>query len=233
LRIEGLGFQYPEARSPVWSDLSFEIRPGERIALVGPNGGGKSTLLSILAGLLRPTTGRQTWSNGSRRLAATLVPQRADLTLFERTVADELAFGPRQAGLTAAIVAERVEAVAPLFGLADLLHELPQALSLGQQVRTALAAAVATAPRLLLLDEPTTGQDGPTMRRLMAVIRDAIDAPGGPEALLFSTHDLAIAAEFADRVLLLGKGRLTADGPPADVLGNVELLAAAQLRRDS
>jgi energy-coupling factor transport system ATP-binding protein len=154
------------------------------------------------------------------------------LTLFERTVADELAYGPRQAGLRPSTVAERVDAVAPLFGLADLRDELPQALSRGQQVRTALAAAVATAPRLLLLDEPTTGQDGPTMRRMMSVVRTAVGSPGGPDALLFSTHDLAIAAEFADRVLLVAKGRLLADGPPAAVLANSELLAAARLRRE-
>jgi energy-coupling factor transport system ATP-binding protein len=231
LRIEGLAFRFPNSQTSVWSDLSFDIRRGERIALVGPNGGGKSTLLSILAGLLRPTAGRLAWSSGSPRLPATLVPQRADLTLFERTVADELAYGPRQAGLAPAIVAERVDAVAPLFGLADLRSELPQALSQGQQVRTALAAAVATAPRLLLLDEPTTGQDGPTMRRMMAVVRASIGSPGGPEALVFSTHDLAIAAEFADRVLLVADGRLLADGSPADVLGNIELLTDARLRR--
>ena len=231
LRIEGLAFRFPEARAPVWSDLSLEIRRGERIALVGPNGSGKSTLLAILAGLLRPSAGRLTWSGASRGLPATLVPQRAELTLFQPTVADELAYGPRQAGLAPAVVAERVDAVAPLFGLAELRGELPQALSQGQQVRTALAAAVATAPRLLLLDEPTTGQDGPTMRRMMGVVRASIGSPGGPEALVFSTHDLAIAGEFADRVLLVADGRLLADGPTADVLGNLELLAAARLRR--
>ncbi|MCE9607957.1 MAG: ATP-binding cassette domain-containing protein [Planctomycetia bacterium] len=230
LAVRGLTYRYPSGE-PVWSDVSFEISRGERIALVGPNGAGKSTLMNLLAGLLDPTGGRIDWNvNDKSTLPTVLVPQRAELTLVHRTVAEELAYGPRQIGLKPAVVAERVQLMANLFALEELLTETPQALSQGQRVRTAIAAALATSPRLLLLDEPTTGQDGPMIVRMMELLSRCVGTPGGPEALLFSTHDLATAVRYADRIFVLAEGKLLQTGTPADLLADPSLMQRAELR---
>lgn len=203
--LADVGFRYPHAPCDVWTNLNATIRHGECIALVGPNGVGKSTLLSLLGGALRPTIGRITRQAPADRIAGTLVPQQVDLTLFSRTVRDELAFGPRQTGCDVATIAERVQFAAATFQLTALLDEPPQALSRGQRVRTALAAAFATSPSLLLLDEPTTGQDGPTVDLVMAALRRTVGTPQGPAAVLFSTHHLRTALHYADRIWIAGR----------------------------
>jgi energy-coupling factor transport system ATP-binding protein len=230
LSTEKLSFRFSPDAPPVWSDVSFTLCRGERVALVGPNGAGKSTLLGALAGTLKPTGGAIAWSGDSQRFRATLVPQRVDLTLFNRSVFDELAYGPRQAGLDDVVVTVRARSVAMRLLLDSLLDEHPQALSQGQRVRTAIAAGLATAPRLLLLDEPTTGQDAAAVVTVMEALSASIGAADGPETLLFSTHDLRTAARFADRVLVLADGALVADVATAELLANDALLQQAGLR---
>lgn len=219
LRVERLAYRYSPEAAAVWTDVSFEIRCGERIALFGPNGAGKSTLLAVSAGVLRPTDGHVMWPGTADRFPATLVPQRADLTLFNRTVADELAYGPRQLGLPADVVAARVNATAERLDLTQLLDEQPQALSQGQRVRTAVAAALTMSPRLLLLDEPTTGQDSAAMRAMLDVLSSAVGTSDGPEAVVFSTHDHETATRYADRVFRLTDGALTIESPQSDGTG--------------
>ncbi len=228
--IEGLTFRFSPNAPPVWSDVSFTLRRGERVALVGPNGAGKSTLLGALTGTLRPTGGEMKWRGEVDRLAATLVPQRVDLTLFNRSVYDELAYGPRQAGLDEAAIDTRVRTVAQRLLLESLLDEHPQGLSQGQRVRTAIAAGLATAPRLLLLDEPTTGQDAAAVATVMKAISASVGTPDGPEALLFSTHDLRTATRYAERILVLAEGTLVADVSPDALLADERLLQRAGLR---
>jgi energy-coupling factor transport system ATP-binding protein len=219
LRVDRLAYRYSPAAAAVWSNLSFEIRRGERIALFGPNGAGKSTLLAALSGVFNPTEGRVVWQGESDRFPATLVPQRADLTLFNRTVADELAYGPRQLGLSADVTAARVKTTAERLGLAKLLDEQPQALSQGQRVRTAVAAALTMSSRLLLLDEPTTGQDSAAMRAMLEALSSTVGTSDGPEAVVFSTHDHEIATRYADRVFRLADGVLTVESPRSDEVG--------------
>lgn len=211
VHVERLGFRYPSSSRPLWTDVSFDVRAGERIALVGPNGSGKSTLLAALSGELRTNDGRLDWRLEDRRLRTVLVPQEVDLSLFCATVRDELAYAPRRQGLTPPQVDDRINSVAALFGLGELLDDPPFALSRGQRVRTALAAALTTAPQLLLLDEPSTGQDAPTLNAVMDALSTCLGAPGGPQALLFSTHDRRLAERHADRVFLLRNGRLRED----------------------
>lgn len=228
--IENLSLQFAPDAPTVWSDVSFTLHRGERIALVGPNGAGKSTLLGALAGTLKPTSGTITWSGESPRFPATLVPQRVDLTLFNRSVFDELAYGPRQCGLDDVATDARVRSIARRLLLEPLLDEHPQALSQGQRVRTAIAAGLTTAPRLLLLDEPTTGQDAAAVTTVMEALAASVGTADGPETLVFSTHDLRTAARFADRMLVLSEGTLIADVTPAEVLANESLLHRAGLR---
>jgi energy-coupling factor transporter ATP-binding protein EcfA2 len=232
---QGLSFSYPKG-TPIWREVAFEIARGERIALLGPNGAGKSTLMAVLAGLLRPTAGRVEWgSRGDSKQnvppSTVLVPQRAELTLVNRTVAEELAYGPRQSGLDPTEIAERVQATAERFALANLLAEPPHALSQGQRVRTAIAAAAATSPRLLMLDEPTTGQDGAMIGRMMDVLSECVGREDEPAALLFSTHDLATAVRYADRVFVVAEGKLLAACAPRELLNDDALMRRAGLFR--
>lgn len=226
VEIQDLAFRYPRGECDVWKNLNLTLRRGERVALVGGNGAGKSTLLGLLAGSLAPTAGRIVWTT-DRAPQAALVPQQVDLTLFARTVADEVAYGPRQLKLAADEVAKRTARAAELFNLADTLGEPPQALSQGERVRTALAAAYTMRPALLLLDEPTTGQDAAVVESLMAVLGRDVGADHAPAALLFSTHDLRIAVRYSERVLVAAEGRIVADLAPSELVDDVELLRRA------
>jgi energy-coupling factor transport system ATP-binding protein len=197
------------------ADVSLAVAPGERVALVGANGAGKSTLLGLLAGQLRPDTGTV---NRAGRVVD--VPQNPDLALFCETVADELAYGPVEARVPAETVRAVVTRVATALSVADLLVRPPQALSRGQRLRTAVAAALACTPRVLALDEPTSGQDRDQVDRMLGGLAAAL--PGG--ALVFASHDLDVVLRHATRVIVLDGGRVLLSGPPLPTL----LAAAAQ-----
>jgi len=190
--LRGLAASY-DGRA-VLHGVDLVLRAGERVVVVGPNGAGKSTLLRQLPGLR--------------------VPEDPDLSLFRATVAEELAVGPTERGLTV-----DVDRIARALGVRDLWEEPPQALSRGQRLRVAVAAALCCQPAPLVLDEPTTGQDAEHVEGLF----DALEALG--TSVVFATHDLELAARRAHRVVVLVDGRVVADGPPA------EALAAAPLHR--
>jgi energy-coupling factor transporter ATP-binding protein EcfA2 len=242
IRVDNLGFQFPRAAWPVFQEVSFDLNRGDRVALVGANGSGKSTLLAILAGLLTAHSGVIEWTDieeGRHAKAAAdhkapqlgIVLQNPDLMLFSSTVREELAFAPRQIGCSPETVRQRWQSAAERFWLNDLLEEPPQALSQGQRLRTAVAATLTLAPRLLLLDEPTTGQDQPQVQRVLEAVGHCLAPVGAIDCLLFSTHDLRAVARFANRVLVLAAGQLLADCSPGELLADDDLLAAARLRR--
>lgn len=207
LEARHLAFQWPGACRRVWEDLHLRVLPGQCLAILGPNGSGKSTLLHVLAGGLSCQQGALHVADDGIRPACALLPQQPDTLLLNSTVRDELAYGPRQYGLSSAEVAARVETAAQDFALQDLLDEPPLELSCGQRLRLALAAMLAIRPRVLLLDEPTTGQDRATAERMMHVLRDQWLAAGRLDALLLATHDVSLAARWADTVLWLDEGR--------------------------
>ena len=181
--------------------VSFTVRGGERVAVIGPNGAGKSTLLAAVAGGTHPgplVVGR-----------VVSVPQNPDLALFCSSVREELAYAPIELGFPD--VAARVERLATGFSLHALLDRPPQSLSRGQRLRVAVAAAVAAEPAVLLLDEPTAGQDPEQVERLMV----SVSATLRKGVLLFATHDLPLARRHATRVLALEAGLALGDGPPA------------------
>ena len=186
--------------------VDVRLRVGERIALVGRNGAGKSTLLGLLSGHLPGPV--------ERRGRVVDVPQDPDLALFCSTVYDELAYGPVEARLASVEVHARVAAAAAALSLTELLDRPPQALSRGQRLRTAVAAALSCRPRALLLDEPTSGQDGAQVERMMLGLRSALT----DGLLVFATHDLELARRHATRVLVLDEGRIVRQGAPGDVL---------------
>ena len=173
---------------------------GERVALIGKNGSGKSTLLNHIRGHLS--------------VPAILVPQNSDLTLFNETVDDELAFGPLEQRLPREEVEQRVDHMCNAIGLLPQRCAAPHSLSAGQRVRLAVGAALCCDPTVLLLDEPTSGQDARHLETMMA----AIDEVMSGQAIIISTHNMALALRFSSRVLVLDEGRLVFDGPPESAL---------------
>jgi len=214
LTVQGARYTWPGADRPALDGVDLALRPGERVALLGGNGAGKSTLLRVLAGELEPG-GPGAGRTPAVRIVA--VPQDPDLALFCETVREELAYGPADARLPRPDVEARVVAAADMLSVSDLLDQAPQALSRGQRLRTAVAAAVACAPDVLLLDEPTSGQDHAQVARMMAGLARGLD--GG--ALVFATHDVDLALRWATRVVVLSAGRVVAAGPPGPTLASL------------
>jgi energy-coupling factor transport system ATP-binding protein len=201
LRAEALAVAYD--RKTVLDGIDLEIRKGERLALLGDNGVGKTSLARALAGLLKPSSGRVVNGQGRRIVPGVdvgLTTPSPTESLFCDTVGEELAFGPANFDLPAPS-----PALIESMRLTGLEGRRPTALSLGQQQRVSVAAAVATAPKLLILDEPTVGQDPDSLRGLFEGLA-ALSEQG--VATLIVTHDHAIAAAFASRTLRLQNGRL-------------------------
>jgi energy-coupling factor transporter ATP-binding protein EcfA2 len=195
-------------RQRVLSGLDLALYPGQFVALVGDNGAGKSTVARLLAGILRPWRGRVAWHPALRRVP----PGRRVGLLFQNPlhqlvcdrVEEEVAFGPASYHLA--------DDLSPLLAAADLAplrHRRPQTLSAGQQQRTALAATLALQPRLLILDEPTMGQDWAHLSRLMDYLTD-LHTNG--QAILLITHDDRLICRYARRIVRLAGGQVVADG---------------------
>lgn len=222
LEFAAVSFAYGE--QVALRDVSFLVRQGERVALVGHNGAGKSTVMRLITGLVKPSSGAVRvgeWDTRSRRPEelATLVGslfQHADQQLFERTVGDDVAFGPRATGIAPAETATRVARALRALGLEAVAREHPYDLPGPERKLAALAGALALEPSLLVLDEPTAGLDRRERARVAAALGERA-AEG--TALLVITHDLEFAAEALERGLVLDHGRLAHDAPVTDLLG--------------
>ncbi len=209
----------------VLRDVSLELRCGETVALVGPNGAGKSTLLRTIAGLARLNGGRVTGGNSlpiPRGELGVLFQNAGDNLLF-RSVREEVEYSAKILGRHQPAW---VETLFDCFDLRSLLDRHPLSLSEGEQRRVALAAALAHRPSVLLLDEPTVGQD--TYRREeLAKTLEMVRSQG--VATLVATHDLEFAAEHCSRWLVLSSGELLANARPGEVMGSPGLMARANL----
>jgi energy-coupling factor transport system ATP-binding protein len=232
VRFEHASFAYEPGR-PVLHDVSLDIHRGDIIAVLGPNGAGKTTLVKHAIGLLKPTEGRvlvdgrDTHGLSVAQVAATLgyVFQSPSHMLFAPTVHDELAFGPRNLRHDPAQIEEEVIHALNVVNLPGREMDPPLALSFGQQKRVSIAAVLAMRSRVLVMDEPTAGQDYRNVLDFM----DAIVQMPGFEAILFITHDVDLAVIYANRVLLVSDGRLAADGSPRAVLGDAERLRRCRI----
>lgn len=201
-----------EGRRPALVDLDLTIDDGDFLALVGANGAGKTTLARVIAGLLRPRRGRVNYATGRRLRPGSgvgMLFQDPTAQLLCDTVEDEVALGPRNLGRHDPRV---VDAALEAVDLARLRARPVYALSLGQQQRLAIAAALSMAPRLLILDEPTVGQDWGHMDRFMAAVRELNEAGS---TVVLVTHDYKLVHHHASRIVVLDRGRVVADGLPA------------------
>lgn len=234
IEIDHVSFNYEES-PPALRDVSLTIGPGEFVALTGANGSGKTTLAKHFNGLLRPTSGvvrvggRDAAGRSISELAHTVgyVFQNPDHQIFLPTVAEEVAFGPRNLGVSGAELEERVEAALALFDLRELRERHPTLLGRGVRRRVALAASYAMQPRLLVLDEPTGGLDQRATDQLMTVLH-ALVAEG--RAVVLITHDMRLVGEHAERMIVLNGGQVRADGLTAEVMTRHALLHEAGIR---
>jgi cobalt/nickel transport system ATP-binding protein len=224
--------------APVVSDVSFSVRRGERVVLLGVNGCGKTTLLKALDGLVAPSRGAIRYGGAPLHVAAledaafrrrfrsevALLFQNVDAMLFNPTVADEIAFGPRQLGVPDVDV--RVARWARTFEVERFLDRPPFELSGGEKKRVALAALMAIGPKVLLLDEATANLDPAWSARLVDFIGALEDT-----TVITSTHNLSIAEELGARAVLLapGRGGICFDGPTVELVGNERLLVESGL----
>ncbi len=230
LRFERVSYRYPDAHEAL-HDISFELRHGEKAAVVGVNGAGKSTLLLHTDGLLLPTSGRIVV--GGVPITKRTLPlirrtvgyvfQQPDDQLFMPTVGEDVAFGPANMGLDEAEIDRRVVEALTAVGAESLRDRSPAHLSGGQKKRVAIATVLAMGPSVLVMDEPTAALDPQARRQLIDLIR------GFSHTTLIATHDMALVRELCTRVLVLHRGMLAADGPADEILSNHARLAACGL----
>lgn len=218
-------------RRPVLHEIELTVRRGELVAVVGVNGSGKTTLLRALAGLEPWTSGRVAVAGRPRRpgrpgRAVTLVMQNPEHQFLERTVRDELAHGMRLSGAGHDHIDRVVARTLERFDLAEHAESNPFLLSGGQQRRLSVASVLGEERALVCLDEPTFGQDHHGADALMGHLHD-LTAQG--TGVIFSTHDMELAAEHADRVLVLVRGRAVTCAPADQVMGDADLLERAGL----
>lgn len=234
LEARDLHFAYDSQRTAL-SEVSLTLRAGELVALIGQNGSGKTTLAKLLNGLLKPRQGTVLLRGRElRRLALNEVArevgyvfQNPDHQIFAASVYDELAFGPRNLGCSESEAAERVREALDAVGLIGQEGEDPFLLGKGQRQRLAVASLLAMRPKLLILDEPTTGLDQVEQVRMMDLVR-RLHRRG--MAVLIITHSPWVVAEYAERGILMRGGRVRFDGPLRELFAQEDLLADARFR---
>ncbi len=229
VRTAGLTFVYQPQKTTALDGLDLTIQRGEFVGIIGENGAGKTTLLKNLVGLLQPTSGR-VWIDGQdiSQLAVAEVAMRVgfvlqnpDQQLFAQTVEEEIAFGPRNLRLDRDQVQARVDHAIAATGLDAVRQEFPPALPRGDRAKVVLASVLAMQPHILILDEPTTGQDYKGCHQIMQLARQ-LHREG--HTLLVVTHDMALIAEYAARTVVIHQGRILLDGRTADVFAQPEIL---------
>lgn len=237
ITVENLTYTYSKGlpnETRALEDVSFQLEPGEFAAVIGHTGSGKSTLMQQLNGLLRPDSGKITVgevciTDPSTKMTEVrrkvgLVFQYPEYQLFEETVAKDVAFGPKQVGMTGEELDRVVEESIRLTGLDydEVKERSPFELSGGQKRRVAIAGVLAMKPEILILDEPTAGLDPSAHRDVLELIR-RIHRQEHMTILLVS-HNMGDIAELADRVLVMNRGKLVMNGTPAEVFSRGEPL---------
>ncbi len=228
IEVEDVWFSY-SGDNYVLKGIDLDIEEGEFLAIIGRNGSGKSTLMRLLIGLLKPTKGRvivrgkDTRSERVSEIAREVgfIFQSPDDQLFCRSVEEEIAFGLRNLGLGDDEIAEIVERTLRDFALQDVRGVYPRFLSRGDKQKVSVAAIAAMDPKILILDEPTTGQDHRDSRAIMELVK-GLNERG--KTIILVTHDMRNVAAYAERTILLEDGRILADAPTRRLFAKGELL---------
>lgn len=232
VEVKNLAFKYPD-QTPALRDITFRIRHGESVAIVGANGAGKSTLLLHLNGYLSPTAGEvrigdfqltaKTLTDVRRTVG--MVFQDPDDQLFMSTVFDDVAFGPLNLGYTPDEVRRRTTEALETVGVTHLRKRPPHRLSTGQKRRVAIASVLSMSPDILVMDEPTAGLDPRSRRQLIALLQTF------KHTKIIATHDLDLVVDLCERTIVIHEGRILADGPSLEIFNDEKLLAESCLER--
>lgn len=235
IQVNHLTFAYPDGTLAL-EDINVSIEIGEFIALIGQNGSGKTTLSKCLNGLYKPTSGDVVVDGLNSRTTSIVqmvrrvgyVFQNPDHQLFNNNCWDEIAYGPRNIELSEEEVKVRVEEAAQVVGLPQVLYgEHPFFLSKGLRQRVAIASILALRPQVIIVDEPTTGQDARQSFEIMDFLKELNESHG--HTVIIITHDMSIVAQYARRVILMSEGKILADGPTAEVFSHPDILEQAFL----
>jgi cobalt/nickel transport system ATP-binding protein len=232
VEVRDLEFTYPDSTRAL-QGLSFKIRHGESVAIVGANGAGKSTLLLHLNGYLTPTAGqvrigdfpltKETLQEVRRTVG--MVFQDPDDQLFMSTVYDDVAFGPLNLGFPLAEVAMRVLKALETVGMAHLKDRPPHRLSSGQKRRVAIATVLSMSPDILVMDEPSAGLDPRARRQLIELLKTF------KHSKIIATHDLDMVLDICERTIIINNGKIEADGPTVDIFQDDKLLDNCHLEK--
>lgn len=223
VEMKNVSYQYPDGNRGVHK-VNMLLHHGESVGIIGANGAGKSTLLMLLLGIMFPKEGEvligdlqvTPKSLTMIRQHVGLVMQQADDQLFMTTVFDDVAFGPRNEGLSEAAVAVRVADALSMVGLEHLESRAPYKLSGGEKKSASIATVLAMEPDILLMDEPTAGLD-PHARRMLINLLNRFE-----HTKIITSHDLDMILDTCSRVLVLNDGALVADGKPEDIFSSAD-----------
>ena len=239
LELQNVSFSYPEA-APALRNISIKVYPGERIAVLGNNGAGKSTFFLICNGILKPQTGSlfcqgqeitPTYSKKQLlelRQNVGIVFQDADNQIIASTVESEVSFGPMNLRLPLEQVQQQVDAALASMQLQTYRDRAPQNLSGGEKKRVSIADILAMQPQIILFDEPSASLD-PYNTNLLEQTLQQLSREG--ITMLVSTHDIDLACRFAERAIVFNDGEIIADGPINSVLHDNEIIERAGLRK--
>ncbi|MDC7240301.1 MAG: ATP-binding cassette domain-containing protein [Spirochaetales bacterium] len=226
--IKNMSYVYPSGQRALRS-IDINIGEGEFVAVIGQNGAGKSTLMKTMTGLLKPTEGEvciegkgsdeYTMARLSTRVGYVL--QNPDRQLFSNTVREEIAFGPRNLGVTGEELEKRVDETMKSVGIGHLAEEYPPSLSKGDRARVAIASVMAMNTKILILDEPTGGQDFEGRYQIMDIVRE-LNRQG--YTIIIVTHAMSLVAEYAGRVIVLCEGEVLIDSDSRSVFSRPDLL---------
>jgi len=238
LKAEDLRYIYPPYRVEALRGIDLSIQEGEFIAILGQNGSGKTTLAKHFNGLLKPISGRMLVQNrptsefSHRELARWVgyVFQNPDHQIFARTVAEEVGFGLKMQGEAPKTIEKRVANALEVVGLEGYEQKVPFALTKGERQRVAVASVLAAQPQAIVLDEPTTGLDYRHQRNMMEMLK-RLNQDG--HTIIIITHSMWVAAEYANRTIVMKDGRILSDGPTRWVFSDEGRLAEASLSAPS
>ena len=236
LKVEGLSVSYGD-NPAIIEDLSFSLKKGERLAIVGKNGAGKSTLAKALCGFV-PSQGKLTYkgqdisqdSIAERSERIGFVLQNPNQMISQTMIFDEVALGLRLRGIEETEVEERVHEVLKTCGLYSFRKWPISALSFGQKKRVTIASILVLKPEIIILDEPTAGQDYKTYTDIMNFL-DSLQKQG--HTIVMITHDMQLMLEHSDRCLVVVEGKIIADDKPVTILNQKDLLESANLKQTS